>query len=293
MIIHIKFDPYNIFVYLDVFNNMDPTSMIGCEHYERSIQIYASCCNKWFSCHVCHNSESNHEIDRKQIHNIKCLTCNMEQKSSEYCINDICKLNEDINPKSSGQIPKKKLCHYVCTLCGLYSNDISKDIYHCDGCGICRVGPKENYYHCLLCKLCYPLAAKDIHKCTINRLDQKCAICQNGLFDIRDNIIPFDKCQHAMCAICYKEYIKTNYRCPICRKSICDMSLRWIMIDNDLDNQILPLPYSEMTRDIICADCDKKSSSVPFDFQYHKCNHCGSYNTNIMEITDVNDSNQN
>lgn len=244
---------------------------MDCDHYQRSINIYAECCHKWFPCHICHNNDSDHEIDRSNILLIKCLLCETEQKISECCININCTLKND-----------RKFCYYVCILCGLYSNDQNKDIYHCDQCGICRIGPSCNYSHCTSCKLCYPISIYKTHKCTTNRLDQKCSICQEDLFSTRNGVSLFDKCTHAMCIPCHKEYIKTNYRCPICRKSIYDMSEHWLVLDNLLINQILPIDFISLKRNIICADCDKKSINVTFDFEYHKCTHCGSYNTNII-----------
>lgn len=248
---------------------------IGCEHYQRKIEIYATCCQKWFSCHICHNEVSDHPIDRHLIQNIKCLLCQTEQKSNLYCINSKCELNNEQH---------KPFCHYACTICGLYSNDTDKQIYHCHGCGICRVGPADQYNHCDVCNLCYPIS-KNNHKCFQNRLDLKCAVCQDNLFDIRSTVSIFDKCNHAMCSPCYSEYVKNSYKCPICRKSIYDLSIKWSEIDMVLLCNELPEPYNSMKSNILCADCDLKSIDVKFDFEYHKCQHCGSYNTNLIDIS--------
>ena len=58
-----------------------------CNHYERKCNIIAPCCNKEFPCRLCHNENSDHEINRFEIKEIVCRECNILQSASNECIN--------------------------------------------------------------------------------------------------------------------------------------------------------------------------------------------------------------
>ena len=44
----------------------------NCEHYKRGCKIIAPCCNKIFHCRLCHDEQSNHEINRFNIKKVQC-----------------------------------------------------------------------------------------------------------------------------------------------------------------------------------------------------------------------------
>lgn len=241
----------------------------GCSHYQRSIMIRAECCQKWFSCHVCHNEQSNHEIDKKLVSMIKCNKCDLEQLLSEKCNNKNCSASE-------------KFAFYCCMACKIYNNDSKKEIYHCDECGICRKGNRSAYFHCKTCNMCISIALLNNHKCLPNKFDKDCPVCRENLFTCRSPAINFKNCPHSMCENCYTEYVKTSYVCPICKKSLSDLTAMWTHIDSIIEDHKMPEEYNNHTVDIGCNDCNKESPKIKYHFMYHKCQHCGSYNTNIL-----------
>ncbi len=193
--------------------------------------------------------------------------CKTEQKISNHCVNINCQFTNQFTL-------------YYCYICKLHNNT-EKDIYHCDQCGICRIGLKEKNFHCENCNMCYLLSAKNNHQCFNNKFDMVCSICRENLFRSRHSAINFNKCPHSMCSFCFDQYIKNEYKCPICNKSIIDMSNLWESIDAIMLNDIMPEEYKQTTTNILCNDCNTLSKSIRYHFQYHKCDQCGSYNTNI------------
>ena len=79
---------------------------------------------------------------------------------------------------------------------------------------------------------------------------------------------------------CYNNYMKTSYRCPICKKSM-DANLAadyFKLIDNQISHQPMPRTLQNLTCKITCMDCTETSSSI-FHKLGVKCGGCGSYNT--------------
>uniref|UniRef100_M4CU25 CHY-type domain-containing protein n=1 Tax=Brassica campestris TaxID=3711 RepID=M4CU25_BRACM len=72
------------------------------------------------------------------------------------------------------------------------------------------------------------------------------------------------------CGIC-------RYRCPICYKSMMDMSSSWQLLDAEIRATEMPSEYNYEI-EILCNDCNKSSKAM-FHILGHKCAHCGSYNT--------------
>ncbi|GER26967.1 CHY-type/CTCHY-type/RING-type Zinc finger protein, partial [Striga asiatica] len=84
------------------------------------------------------------------------------------------------------------------------------------------------------------------------------------LFDsLKD--ITFMKCDHTM-LYCLQIY---RYCCPICSKSIMDMTGTWKRIDEEVW--------------ILCNDCND-TTKVYFHIVGQKCSHCGSYNTRTIAL---------
>ena len=44
------------------FKKTETTIKKTCTHYINNVQIYASCCDKYFDCRLCHNDLTNHQI---------------------------------------------------------------------------------------------------------------------------------------------------------------------------------------------------------------------------------------
>jgi ribosomal protein L37E len=59
------------------------------------------------------------------------------------------------------------------------------------------------------------------------------------------------------------------------------MELYFIQLDKLLSEQKMPPEYANVMSHILCNDCEKKSDTV-YHFMYHKCKHCGSYNTKLI-----------
>lgn len=234
----------------------------GCSHYKRNCMIKAPCCNKYFSCRFCHDENCDHEINRHEISHMKCLFCGKEQKPAHHCIS--C---------------HKKMAHYFCKKCNFFDDNEEKDIFHCDDCGICRVGKKEDYFHCKKCNTCINAALKDSHKCVENTMKSNCPICMEYMFSSTDPVT-FLNCGHSVHANCLKEYLKHNYKCPVCNKSAGDMGPYFKLIDEHMKTQKMPTEFEDTKANITCCDCEQKST-VNYHFQYHKCQHCKSYNTKI------------
>ncbi|CBK20190.2 uncharacterized protein [Blastocystis hominis] len=76
-------------------------------------------------------------------------------------------------------------------------------------------------------------------------------------------------CGHGIHESCLKEYLKTNYICPLCQKTIADAGELFMRMDKWVKDNPMPAPYNEWKRSIFCNDCEKRST-VPFNFFYHK-----------------------
>ena len=135
-----------------------------------------------------------------------------------------------------------------------------------------RVGGIENYFHCEKCNLC---VNKNIdHKCS--KLG-RCTICLEDL-QTSTKSLHFLKCNHTLHFECFSEYIKTNYKCPLCSKSMVDMSFYFSNLELQIQQTPLPEEYQNKFVDIICNDCDK-ISNTKFHFIGLKCTICSSFNT--------------
>ncbi|PON96641.1 43kDa postsynaptic protein [Trema orientale] len=240
----------------------------GCEHYRRRCKIRAPCCDQIFSCRHCHNEATSslsnpkdrHEIVRHDVKQVVCSLCNTEQQVAQVCSN--CGVN---------------MGEYFCGICKFYDDETKKKQFHCDECGICRVGGRENFFHCLKCGSCYTVNVRDNHQCVENSMKCHCPVCYEYLFDsVKGTTIM--KCGHTMHEECYTEMAKKNqYRCPICSKTIFNMSANWRLMDVEIEAMDMPEEYKYEVS-ILCNDCNTKSE-VPFHILGHKCSQCKSYNT--------------
>ncbi|KAK4745603.1 hypothetical protein SAY87_011915 [Trapa incisa] len=167
----------------------------GCQHYRRRCKIRAPCCNEIFFCRHCHN----------------------EAAVAQVCTN--CGVN---------------MGEYFCQICKFLDDDTEKGQFHCDECGICRVGGRENFFHCKKCGSCYSDNLRNNHSCVENSMHHHCPICYEYLFDsLKDTTVM--KCGHTMHCECFDEMVKHDiYCCPICSKSMIDMSRTWKRMDEEV-----------------------------------------------------------
>lgn len=197
-------------------------------------------------------------MDRFKVVEVQCLKCKCVQKAQKSC--------EHCNHVFGD---------YYCDICHLFDKD--KKQYHCDGCGICRIGPKEQFEHCAKCNLCLPLSFRGNHKCIENVSRQDCPICLEDIHTSRvgARVLP---CGHLLHSPCYEDMLKQGYRCPLCMRSVLDMTQYWLRLDEEVAQTPMPTEYQNMTVNILCNDCSKRSTA-PFHVLGMKCESCKSYNT--------------
>ncbi|EEC71394.1 hypothetical protein OsI_03534 [Oryza sativa Indica Group] len=248
--------------------------IMQCAHYRRRCRIRAPCCNEIFDCRHCHNETKNsikidavkrHELPRHEVQQVICSLCGTEQEVRQVCI-------------SCGVCMGK----YFCEVCKLFDDDVSKQQYHCNGCGICRIGGKENFFHCSKCGCCYSIVLKNSHACVEGAMHHDCPICFEYLFESTNDVSVLP-CGHTIHVKCLREMeehchlkLMLRFACPLCSKSVCDMSKAWERLDEELAT-ISDTCDNKMVR-ILCNDCGA-TSEVQFHLIAHKCQKCKSYNT--------------
>nr|CAB3478134.1 unnamed protein product [Digitaria exilis] len=153
---------------------------------------------------------------------------------------------------------------------------VSKQQYHCNGCGICRIGGRENFFHCSRCGCCYSIVLKNSHSCVEGAMHHDCPICFEYLFESTNDVSVLP-CGHTIHVKCLKEMEEhCQFACPLCSKSVCDMSKAWERLDMELAN-LSDSCDDKMVR-ILCNDCGA-ISEVQFHLIANKCQGCKSYNT--------------
>lgn len=86
-------------------------------------------------------------------------------------------------------------------------------------------------------------------------------------------------CGHTIHKSCMKEMQEHyQYACPLCSKSVCDMSKVWEKFDVEIAATPMPEPYQNKMIWILCNDCGS-TSEVQFHIVGQKCPNCKSYNT--------------
>ncbi|OWB56997.1 hypothetical protein B5S28_g2918 [[Candida] boidinii] len=251
------------------FHNLEE-NILGCQHYQRNCKIECSVCRRWFPCRFCHDQVvASHNLPRDETKHILCMFCNTPQTPQQYCSNEKC-----------GEL----LSNYFCEKCILFDNDQSKDIYHCDDCGICRLGLglNQDYFHCKNCDACISIDLKEHHKCIENSTHANCPICDEYMFNSTKTVV-FMNCGHPIHEICYNEFTKHSYRCPLCSRTIINMEAQFRVLDIEIKEQPLPDPMNTWNSIIKCVDCGGRSK-VKFHFLGLKCDHCLSYNTMQLKL---------
>ncbi|POO03766.1 43kDa postsynaptic protein [Trema orientale] len=203
-----------------------------------------------------------HDIPRHQVTQVICSLCGTEQEVQQVCINcGVC------------------MGEYFCDVCKLFDDDISKKQYHCSGCGICRIGGRENFFHCYKCGCCYSMLLKNSHPCVEGAMHHDCPVCFEFLFESLSDITVLP-CGHTIHTDCLKEMQEhAQYACPLCSKSVCDMSRVWEKFDVEIAATPMPEPYQNKLVWILCNDCGKTSKQAGVGLTVI-CQVSGLYPTN-------------
>ncbi|XP_071902474.1 zinc finger protein BRUTUS-like At1g74770 isoform X1 [Coffea arabica] len=239
--------------------------IFGCKHYKRNCKLLAACCSKLFTCIKCHDEFTDHSMERKAITKMMCMKCLVIQPVGPKCSNNAC-----------NNFPMAK---YYCPVCKLFDDE--RKIYHCPYCNLCRVGKGLgiDYFHCMNCNACMSRSLS-VHICREKCFEDNCPICHEYIFTSSSPVKALP-CGHLMHSVCFQEYTYTHYTCPICSKSLGDMQVYFGMLDALLAEEKVPQEYSSRIQVILCNDCERKGNAS-FHWLYHKCPHCGSYNTRLL-----------
>ena len=239
---------------------------LGCKHYRRGAMLIAPCCDQAFVCRLCHDENSDHQIDRFAVKEMICMHCETRQSIGQRCCNKDC---------------EELLGDYYCDICHLFSSD-GKEIFHCKDCGLCRIGKGLgiDYKHCNECSSCIHIDLFDTHKCITNALKSKCAVCCEEMFTSTEPVSLL-QCGHYIHASCLQSTIEQMdcMTCPVCKKTICDMTTHWRYLDEVIASNPMPEDHSQINRDVYCHDCEHHTCLAPFHFYGVKCENCGGYNT--------------
>lgn len=234
-----------------------------CNHYDRKCLLECSVCKKYYGCRMCHDEEEEHQMDRFATQNLFCKVC-MEpgQPIAQHCA-------------SCGS----KFADYFCSKCRMFESKPGKHIYHCDKCGICRIGRGLgiDQVHCDKCNACIPLDAKTTHPCREGASKADCPICLSSLGSDPRQVL-YMRCGHAIHEECFQKYTETSYRCPICAKTLTDMTSWYEAIDRLVMAEELPEELRNRKVPVYCPDCEKWSEAR-FHFTFLQCSHCQGYNT--------------
>lgn len=245
----------------------------GCEHYRRKVQLLAPCCGEWFACRFCHDAVKDegvrdykvaHKLDRKLVRRVKCMRCGAEQAPARECTSCANVLGE-----------------YFCAVCNLFDDEgAHKGIFHCAECGICRVGGRASFVHCGGCRMCIAVGtAGGAHKCAL--YDSACPVCMEDVASSRKSPTRLQGCPHVLHGDCLQTLLTAGqYRCPLCQKSMVDMSREWRRQDGEWVLEMLPRELRHKRVRVCCNDCNKEGET-PFSLGGLRClqPECGSFNT--------------
>lgn len=260
--------------YHDGINN---GQVLGCVHYARACKLRHPLSGRLYTCRLCCEQErekragesKDEPLDRYAVTEVLCMKCKTLQPAAKVCIKPKCELHD------------KGFAAYYCDICHLY-DDRPRPIFHCPYCNVCRsgVGLGIDYRHCMRCNACVALSDKE-HRCIPQKLQGSCPICHDMLFNSTEPLRGL-RCGHVMHLSCFTEYRRgQNYTCPLCMRSMEDMSEYFSLLDQAVRIQVMPPIYQNTFCNLYCQDCDK-TGQCRYHFVGQKCPHCGSYNTREM-----------
>lgn len=241
----------------------------SCAHYKRNCHKKCEKCDKFYPCRFCHDEQVlQHKFDRFQTKEMKCLFCETIQPIGKECIT--C---------------SKQMGVYYCDICKLVDNDSSKSIFHCSDCGVCRLGNPSDFEHCKICGICVTKGHASMGKCRKDLVQANCPVCMEDM-TFSNQLLRILPCKHVIHHVCLEQLLKHDFRCPLCLKSFVDMSDYNKMVEDYLNQHTEEFIQTDKTSTIFCHQCEKRGEAN-YHVMYHKCPHCGSYNTTMVESRDT------
>ena len=178
-----------------------------CRHYIKNdtttdihVVYLFGCCNKVYSCMLCHNHKEDHDATFGCSKKVICVKCeNIQEFGATHC--NKCRV---------------KLSDHKCDKCKLHFN---RKHDHCDKCGKCADTGMR--IHCDKCGVCYGLKkGVDTHNC-VKACEDPCAICMDDdkmKCKVNKSAIYRLGCAHIFHQRCIFQYFETQkVQCPICR----------------------------------------------------------------------------
>ncbi|KAK6129726.1 hypothetical protein DH2020_036527 [Rehmannia glutinosa] len=200
----------------------------GCSHYRRRCRIRAPCCNEIFSCRHCHNDAKNSIcVDQKLRHDVP---RHLVEKVNFYCD------------------PTHSVASDLVLIVSSFNKFAKIVVYAWEGTFV-------EFASCLMmihlnssiivmavafAGCCYSVLLKSTHPCVERAMHQDCPVCFEYLFESRNDVIALP-CGHTIHKACLKEMQEHyQYACPICSKSVCDMSKVWEKFDMEIAATPMP-----------------------------------------------------
>ena len=242
-----------------------------CLNNSNNYKLYASCCDKYICCHLCHNKNSDHKIKRlKEVKHILCSNCNT--------------INENMSNECSNC--KKQFSKFFCNKCKIHSDS---NMFHCEKCNICYYEKEEDLIHCDNCNMCFMKKSFHKHKCSIVTGLDKCQICFDKIFLEEDKTCIL-KCSHLIHKSCLNKLKNFNkdkiLRCTICNVSVHNSKKYEKKYDEKINELPVNLSRQDWKTEYLCFDCHDKDITK-YHYYYHKCLKCNSYNTNSLNTIKV------
>jgi len=200
-------------------NASESNMSISCEHYpkKRCSKLFFACCQVFDPCHWCHLARGCRQRPAQVAH-IECIECGIQQTPSNQCVS--CGIQ-------FGRIH--------CDICKLWTE---VDVFHCDSCLMCRVGKRDQTYHCARCDCCWSADNRETHHCVgVSWKELSCPFCLESMHYSRvaGQVL---NCDHVVHSPCVESALrKGQYRCPLCRKSMCNMTSYWNALRHSINAQ--------------------------------------------------------
>ncbi|KAF9600336.1 hypothetical protein IFM89_007054 [Coptis chinensis] len=92
-------------------------------------------------------------------------------------------------------------------------------------------------------RCCYASSLKNSHRCVERAMHHNCPVCFEYLFDLMKDISVL-QCGHTIHLDCLKEMeMHFKFACPVCSRSVCDMSKVWEKLDQEITSTPMPEMY--------------------------------------------------